>query len=344
MLRSIQWPPGLVVWVVGIPPAVAARIIYQDNVAQACGINFRHAFEFSICVRVLTHVDSLASESHHCQEHDTKPDLIQRPGVLVVAVAGAPATVPAEMMWKLSGTWRPSRPCKQRRKQAKTEEPSPNCISQQSRKHHQLTLRTNWHCVRTSRAVNCNVSGKNAANIPKQLPGDKLPTSLCWRNDIRSDQNIKTFWCKGAPMDEKADFNVASRASGVSSLEEVSSKNFGAQPCQKWTERKELAIKQQWWPSPWWPRLPWDAQILARVNQGHYSCLLSDIPCFKLISMSIKMSLADCSTTAQLSDFRHHATRKAATIPLESSSERCMASALTLQLLARYTRWHWKPQ
>ena len=67
---------------------------------------FAPGFEFSILLRVLTHVDSLASESNHCQEHDAKPNLIQRPGVLVVVVlaAGAPATMPAEMMWKLSGT------------------------------------------------------------------------------------------------------------------------------------------------------------------------------------------------------------------------------------------------
>ena len=134
--------------------------------AQACGINFRHPFEFSICVRVLTHVDSLASESHPCQEHDTKPDLIQRPGVLVVAVAGAPATVPAEMMWKLSGTWRPSRPRKRRTFSevhfAAVKETSPTDIALEL-----LVLSIAMLVAKTKQTS------------PKQLPGDKLPTSLC---------------------------------------------------------------------------------------------------------------------------------------------------------------------
>ena len=52
--------------VVGIPLTVAAKIFYQDNMAQACGIHF--------LLRVWTRVDSLASESDHCQERDAKPN------------------------------------------------------------------------------------------------------------------------------------------------------------------------------------------------------------------------------------------------------------------------------
>ena len=69
---------------------------------------FAPGFEFLILLRVWTHVDSLASESNHCQEHEGQTQLNSTawPGVLVVVVlvAGAPATMPAEMMWKLSGT------------------------------------------------------------------------------------------------------------------------------------------------------------------------------------------------------------------------------------------------
>ena len=71
---------------------------------------------------------------------------------------------------------------------------------------------------------------------------------------------------------------------------------------------------------------------------GHYSCLLSDIPCFKLISMSIKMSLADCSTTAQLSDFRHHATK---TGPLQSLSSHLARDAW--HLLSPSNSWQGTP-
>ena len=49
---------------------------------------------------------TLLHQSQISQAHHAKPNLIQRPGVrvVVVLVAGAPATMPAEMMWKLSGT------------------------------------------------------------------------------------------------------------------------------------------------------------------------------------------------------------------------------------------------
>ena len=118
--------------------------------AQACGIHF--------LLKVWTRVDSLASESDHCQERDAKPNLIQRPGVLVVVVlvAGAPATMPAEMMWKLSGTWRLCHASKDRRTFSEVHfaavtETSPTDIALEL-----LVL-----------SIVMSVSGKKEANIPK---------------------------------------------------------------------------------------------------------------------------------------------------------------------------------
>ena len=183
-----------VVGVVGIPLTVAAKIFYQDNMAQACGIHFRswfwvfNSFEgvdscWLFCIRV----KSLSRTWRQTQFNSTAWSAGSG------SASGWSTCYDAswddvEAVWHLT-----SLPCKQKRKQAKAEEPSPKCISQLRSSHRNIT---NWHCARTSRAVNCNVSGKKEANIPKQLPGDKLPTPLGWQNDIRVIKTSKNYDAK----------------------------------------------------------------------------------------------------------------------------------------------------